>query len=193
VGGAVVNGLESLCSTASHLVVSRLLSRSNADPDHAEFLPTNNLAFPADRFRLIGGMDGTWAVAGGEDRDLCRRWRRQGYRIRASVRSPVRHCHRLTLAGFWRQHFGYGRGACLFRRPSASAPGVRVGFESPWFYALLLLAPLRAGSPGRALPLLALVALSQLATLCGYLREALRPPSARSGQPARGLPGRPRA
>ena len=38
------------------------------------FLPSNNLAVSAKRFHEAGGFDAGFPLAGGEDREFCRRW-----------------------------------------------------------------------------------------------------------------------
>jgi GT2 family glycosyltransferase len=49
--------------------------------------------------------------AAGEDREFCDRWLRHGYRMAYVPKATVYHAHELTFCTFWRQHFGYGRGA----------------------------------------------------------------------------------
>src|SRR5215469_495024 len=61
VGGQTLNALaHNIYSEASQLLISYLFSYYNAIPRAARFFPSNNLAFPAERFRAIGGFDVTY-------------------------------------------------------------------------------------------------------------------------------------
>src|SRR5262249_1323176 len=146
-------------------------NQHNVVAESAAFFSTNNVAFPAEPFREIGGMDATWSIAGGEDRDLCRRWVRHGYPLIKAPAAIVRHCHALTLAEFWRQHFHYGRGACQLRRRSVERDGDPLPFESAAFYGRLVTRPFAIHPPARALSLSALIVLSQGATVAGFVRQ----------------------
>jgi hypothetical protein len=88
----------------------------------------------------------------------------------------VHHTHYLTLKSYWRQHFGYGRGARIFRS-LARETGDPVSFERLAFYRGLLASRARDSDQARhAL----LIAISQAAVASGYLRETLhasRPPA----------------
>jgi len=165
-GGRVVCSLNgNPFAVASQLVVNRFTASRESN-----FFPTNNLTFPADGFRTIGGMPSNWSNAGGEDRELCARWTGSGRTLAALPEALVFHQHHLTLRTFWRQHLRYGRGAALYR---IAVPGAR--FRPATFYAGLLVAPFRDLPMSRAIVVSGLVALSQAATLCGFLLERFRP------------------
>jgi predicted dehydrogenase/GT2 family glycosyltransferase len=173
VGGAVLNGLpDNPYSEASHLVVDALMERGRRGA--TAFFSTNNVAFPAERFREIGGMDPGWGIAGGEDRDLCWRWVRRRFPMVKADAAIVRHQHPLALGTFWRQHYHYGRGACKLRRRVGERQAGAIPFESGAFYAQLMLRPLGQHRPARALVLSALILLSQAATAAGFTRERAR-------------------
>jgi hypothetical protein len=96
------------------LIVDFVYAYYNADPSQARFFASNNLAFPADRFRTFGSFDTTFRTS--EDRDLCDRWLYHAYRMTYASEVVVSHAHQLPLRTFWRQHFNYGRGAFRFSR-----------------------------------------------------------------------------
>lgn len=115
VGGRTVNALpDNLCAATSQHIVDIACSYFNRAHGDARFFAANNLAFPADRFREVGGFDDRlrWS----EDRDLCDRWRHAGHRLVSAPDAIVRHAHGLGFASFCQQHFGYGRGASRYHR-----------------------------------------------------------------------------
>jgi GT2 family glycosyltransferase len=169
-GGRTSAGLpDRLCSAASQLIQDIVYDFYNADPENAAFFASNNMAVPADAFRSLGGFDPRFHIAS-EDRDLCRRWRMAGGRMVYVPNAAVRHLHPMTLAGYVRQHFRYGRGAARFHRqcPSGS-PGLRehVGFHRQW--QNWLFRPLREGHGPRAAALSLLLLVWQAANAAGFL------------------------
>jgi GT2 family glycosyltransferase len=173
VGGRTLNALtDNPYATASQLIVDFVYAYYNADPSQARFFASNNLAFPADRFRALGGFDTTFRTS--EDRDLCDRWLHHAYRMTYAPEVIVSHAHPLTLRTFWRQHFNYGRGAFRFHRARA-----RRGsgfFRSDLAFYARLPALLRWGLSGRpgtqALLLTALLGVWQGANAAGFWQEA---------------------
>ena len=173
VGGTVMNSLTtSLYSSASQLLVTYLYDYFNRDLVDGVLFASNNLAFPADRFREIGGFDTTYPLTVAEDRVVCVRWRALGGRIVFAADAVVRHAHPLTLKTFWRQHFAYGRGAYAYRwvRMQRGAGPVRV--EPLAFYRGLVTCPFARRLP-RAWQLSSLLVLAQVANVCGFLIESL--------------------
>jgi GT2 family glycosyltransferase len=118
-------------STTSQLIIDAGYDWHNRDRDDARFLTSNNLAVPAAGFRTIGGFDTAFVTS--EDRDLCDRWVASGRRMHYLPDAVVEHAHDLTLLGFCRQHFGYGRGARRFHLAHARRTGRRIRLE-PRFY-----------------------------------------------------------
>jgi glycosyltransferase involved in cell wall biosynthesis len=170
-GGRTLNALpDNLYSTASQAVLDYLYSRWNANPEAASYFATNNLAFPSAEFRDIGGLDTTWSIQGGEDRDLCRRWQQHGLVMRFVPEMIIYHSHKLRFATFFRQHFHYGRGAFVFHGGDncSDEVGQRAG---PGFYVSLLLFPFSHFPLFRACRLSVLVLVSQLAILAGFLAQ----------------------
>jgi GT2 family glycosyltransferase len=175
IGGATVNSLaEDRYAASRQLLLEYLYARFNERPEAAGFCASNVLAVPAARFRELGGFDVSFTFAAGEDRDLCDRWRRAGWPLVFAADVRVRHTHPMTLRGFWRQHFRYGRGARLFHRLRGERRA-ETGPEEPGFYLGLLLFPLRRAPLPQSLVLFGLALVSQLATACGYAAELLGP------------------
>jgi len=176
VGGLTINQFPDVpYSTASQLLIDYLYEYYRVETTGARFFTSNNLALAAGDFRSLGGFDESFPLAAAEDREFCERWQRSGRRLIYADDAVVRHAHRLTLGGFVRQHFNYGRGADFLHRSRARHEGAasRPKLEPLSFYVNLIRFPLLRGSVWSGLPLMALMGLSQAAYGAGYLRERL--------------------
>ena len=172
IGGRTLNALpDNPYSTASHLLVAYLYTYYNADPDQTRFFTSNNLALPADRFHATGGFDTTFPRAAAEDRDLCDRWLNHGYGMTYAPEVIVYHAHALTFRTFWQQHFDYGRGAFRFRQARAQRGQGSIRVEPLSFYLNLLRYPFLQARSRQGLLLAALLMMSQVANLAGFLSE----------------------
>lgn len=172
VGGRTVNGLSgNLYACASQLLVDFLYSYYNASPAQARLLISNNLAFPAERLRAVGGFDPAFRRAGGEDRDLCDRWLGRGHQMVYAPEAVVHHYHALTWRGFWRQHINYGRGAATFHEARAQRGQGPVRIEPLSFYLGICAYPFRGAWGWRSWPLAALLIGSQVANAAGFFWE----------------------
>lgn len=167
--GAVLNGVSrNACSAATHLIHDYVVAHwSRTELNYAG---TANLAFPACDFREIGGLDSKWRIWGGEDRDLCRRWRDSGRRLVACPSAKVKHFHALTFRQFLDQQFRYGRGAARFHRLGSDSKHQATGFQNVDFYLGLLATGFRRG-----ITLGFLVLVSQAAITAGVLSELSLP------------------
>jgi GT2 family glycosyltransferase len=176
IGGRTLNRLEdNIYSTASQLILNGVYAHYNARPDEAAFVASNNMAMPRELFERIGGFDISFRGAAAEDRELCQRWVANGLRIVQSPDPIMYHSHRLTLGGFLRQHFNYGRGA--YRYHEVMQERERGDFrEQLSFHTNLknwLLLPF--GKRGLAAGRLFLLILTwQVANAVGFFWEALR-------------------
>lgn len=166
-GGTTLNGLPSNpYADASQLILDLIAEHQRAAYGARRFFPANNIAFPTQDLRDIGGFDESFRTA--EDRDLCRRWLRAGHDLRHVPEAFVEHYPTLDLPGFVAKFYAYGRGAAQFH--SSRNGSLR---ESAAFQRRLpaLLAPVAAR---RGLvtgtQLVGLVGLWELASLAGYLR-----------------------
>jgi GT2 family glycosyltransferase len=153
-------------AVASQIVVDSLHARFNRD--RPRFFASSNVAFPGEPFAALGGFDERFRYA--EDRELCERWIRAGRRFAHAPDAVVLHMRRLTLPEFWRQHYGYGRGARAFARRRGA--GERHG-ESLGVLREIASRGHAAGAdhPGAALG--GYLVLSQAATVAGFAREGL--------------------
>lgn len=147
IAGAVLNGCRTnLFSSATQLIHDYVVANwSRTDLNYAG---TGNLAFPADAFREIGGLDSEWNNWGGEDRDLCRRWRASGRRLTCPA-AKVAHFHALKFRQFFNQHFRYGQGAARFHRTRGDSRADGTGVQGAGFYLGLLSAGFRAAAQSR--------------------------------------------
>lgn len=116
-GGRTVNALkDNIFSATSQLLVDVVYEHYNKDPEDGRFFASNNMLVPAEIYREIGGFPLDFPCAGGEDRELCDRWRWKGYKMRYVPDAVIHHAHQLSLVKFCRQHFNYGIGAYHFHR-----------------------------------------------------------------------------
>jgi glycosyltransferase involved in cell wall biosynthesis len=70
--------------------------------------PTANLAVRREVFNLVGGFNEDLRY--GEDRELCSKIYKSGYKIKAIKNAIVEHMHRTSLSGLIKQSFGFGTG-----------------------------------------------------------------------------------
>jgi GT2 family glycosyltransferase len=177
IGGLTVNALGAIVySAASQLLIDYLYDYFHVAQTGARFFTTNNLAVAARGFRELKGFDGSFPFAGGEDREFCERWQRSGRQILYADDVRVYHSHRLDLPGFVRQHFNYGRGADFLHVSRARHTGDSLlpKLEPATFYINLVRFPFTRGLRWKAIPLAALMCLSQVAYGTGYFSERLR-------------------
>lgn len=172
IGGRTLNALENNPYTAtSQLIVDTAYGRYNAPGiGEARFFASNNMALMADRFRAVEGFDRSFMTS--EDRELCDRWLRHGYRLTYAPKAIIYHAHSLSFHDLWRQHFGYGRGAWRFhrmRKRCGSGP-LRPDWE---FYRRLAIAPLAEKPRTRAAMIAGLTLTAQIANCAGFFFEAI--------------------
>jgi glycosyltransferase involved in cell wall biosynthesis len=171
VGGRTLNALTHNAYAATSQLILDVAYAYYNDHGTARFFASNNLALAAQRFRAIGGFDASFTTS--EDRELCARWLREGYRMTYAPEALIYHAHPLSVRRFWRQHFGYGRGAYRFHHSGAQRGGGRFR-PDPTFYKRLIAAPFNEERGPRMLLIAALVLFSQLANSAGYLYERQR-------------------
>ncbi len=183
-GGATVNALKgNLYAVASQLILERAYAYHNPDPDHARFFATNNMLVPAEGFQRIGGFDASFRVAS-EDREFCARWRDHGLGLVSAAEALVYHAHDLGLAGFWKQHFAYGRGAWRYHAALRQRGRGELLRDLPFHgrFVARALDAMRRQATGADLRVGALLVVWQVANAAGFLTESLRgKPDDRSG------------
>src|SRR5581483_8385630 len=96
-------------------------------------------------FRALGGFDASFPMAAAEDRELCERWQSRGGCLVYADEAVVYHAHRLTLARYARQHFGYGRGAVHLHRARHKQGESQPRLEPMRFYRDLVHYPIARG------------------------------------------------
>jgi GT2 family glycosyltransferase len=176
VGGAIVNALpENPFSTATQAIMTAVYSYYDCHPDCRRLFSASNLAVPTAGFHQLGGFCESFPLAAGEDYDLCDRWQDGGRPVEYGRSAIVWHAHTLTLGGFCRQHFNYGRGLLRFRMRAARRAGGTIRSKRPGFYLHLLIYPLGEWPNWRGGLCIGLVVLSQAATLAGACCEMLAP------------------
>ena len=179
VGGRVVNALAgNSCSSASQQLIDYLYA-SYSENGAPRFFSSNNVALSRRGFRDIGGFDESFPLPAAEDRDFCARWTQSGGSMVYNPSAIVYHAHALTVSGFVRQHFRYGRGAYQFRKRTVSGGWQRPRMEPFSFYLDLLFYPIRSVAYtdiGR-LRISLLLLISQIANAAGFFREAVKSPS----------------
>ena len=168
-GGITLNGLpENVWSAAAQLILDmgeRDQRERNYDP---VFYPTNNIAFPTESLRGIGGFDSAFRTS--EDREVCRRWLQAGYRLVKAPDAVLAHAPQLDLARFWQRCAAYGSGAAQFHG-SSGQPWHR---ESLAFHArvpCLAAAETRHEKLRRRVAIFAVLLLWELANLLGFIKQ----------------------
>jgi GT2 family glycosyltransferase len=175
IGGRTINALtDNVYSTVSQTIISYLYEYYGADRDDAHFFASNNMAVPTAPFRKLGGFDERYPRAAAEDRDFCARWRHGGYGMTYAPLAIVYHKHLLGFVTFWRQHFGYGRGAYRYHQTRSFQFGDRFRFEPLRFYARLIRYPFLKGKSRWPMSEAFLMILSQISNACGFFFEWAR-------------------
>ena len=123
--------------------------------------------------RFFGGFDDTFQSPASEDRELCDRWVQENRRLVYVPDAIVRHGHDLRLDSFSKQHFNYGRGAFNYHHRRAERGSGRMSDDFGFYRQLptLLKEPLQRRSRGRALSILSLLVVWQIANATGYFFE----------------------
>ncbi|MEL7144142.1 MAG: glycosyltransferase [Cyanobacteria bacterium J06643_4] len=177
VGGRTLNALPAnIYSSASQALIDYLY-RYYSSATQGIFFASNNIAMARSHFLSIGGFDVSFPLAAAEDRNLCDCWQQAGYPMKYVPAATIAHAHALSLKSFWKQHFGYGRGAFCFHKVRANRTDESIKVEPLKFYTDLLLYPLRKQDKSLTLPsalgISSLFFLSQVATTTGFFWERL--------------------
>ena len=171
IGGRTINALDNnLFSTASQKLIDYLYEYYNPAKGKDAFFASNNIAMPAAGFRALNGFDVSFPLAAAEDRDFCDRWNLK-YPMVYLSEAQINHYHKLSLASFWRQHFGYGRGAFCFHQLRAKRVAKDIEVEPLTFYVNLLTYPFSQASRQPKILISGLFFLSQVANVAGFFWE----------------------
>jgi len=182
VGGRTRNGIPSNPYAAASQLVLDLTELDQQRRHYGPFFfPSNNLAFPAEPLRRLGGFNPNFRTA--EDRELCRRWLEAGYRLELAPEAVLLHSPELNLVGFCRKFFSYGKGAAQFHEGSnrnRKGESIAFHFRAPGLVAGVI----REQKLDGRLTLAALFGLWEIANFAGYLTQILL--SGSGGNPGEG-------
>lgn len=90
------------------------------DTNGIVYLITSNASFKKVNLDKVGGFDERYNFPGGEDVDLCRRIRRQGYIFKYNRDAVVYNPHKERLSGFIMTYFNYGKGEAFLHAYSST-------------------------------------------------------------------------
>lgn len=174
-GGRTHNALnQNAASSASQALIDFLHDYFNRGEDGPSFFPSNNFAISREAYLDLGGFDPSFPLAAGEDRDFCDRALLNGMRLAYQPDAEIDHYHGMSVRGFWRQHFNYGRGAWVFHHARSARQQEPLRIEPLRFYFQLVGYPLREGLRWRSVKQSALLFLSQAANTLGFFYERRR-------------------
>jgi len=167
--GKTLNGLpESVCASTEQLILDISELNQHLRNEEPLYYPSNNIAFPVAQLRQLGGFDTNFRTS--EDRELCRRWSRAGYRMVKATDAVIKHAPRSNLTRFWRKYVAYGEGAARFHEASPEN-----WFRESVAYHLcipgLAARQIKQHRLKRGTRIFALLALWEIATVVGYLRH----------------------
>lgn len=176
VGGTTWNGAAfNRQARVNQLILDLVYQHFNPVGGPATFFASNNIACRRADFLKLGGFDPDFPLPAAEDRDLCDRWRAQGWPLVHAPLARVEHRHIQSIPQFLRMYFRYGRGARILhaKRLQRGARGVR---EDIGFHQRI---PGQLGMHFRGMPylerlaVLALLAGWQFANAAGFAWEAV--------------------
>jgi GT2 family glycosyltransferase len=172
IGGRTKNGLPANPNSEAAQVISDYFrGHMNRDPERGQFCPSNNIAVAREPFLEIGGFDAGFGHSASEDRDFCDRWLASGRRIVTAADALVLHYRDLSLRGFWKLYFYYGRGSAVFSEARERRSAGPLRFAGWRFHLGLLAAPFRKSLGPRSLHLSMLIVVEQVAKALGRAFE----------------------
>jgi glycosyltransferase involved in cell wall biosynthesis len=175
IGGRVENALpQNPYSEASEQIGRFVYDYNRSDAAHEPFFTSNNIALSAELFSALDGFTTSIPSATAEDKEFCDRWRARGLELSHVDEAVVYHANDLTLGRFLRQHFNYGRGILSFRLQRRTRIRREIVPEPLKFYLNLVFSPLGGRKAPRRWRTVALLIVSQLATMAGAVRELVR-------------------
>lgn len=171
IGGKTINALaDNPFSTASQELIDYLYEYFNPTKSAKALFASNNIAMSKSGFDSLGGFDISFPLAAAEDRDFCDRWGLQ-YPMVYNPQAQINHYHHLNMKSFWRQHFGYGRGAFCFHQLRAQREQQEIEVEPLSFYTDLLTYPFKRDTKHPKVLISSLFLVSQVANVSGFFWE----------------------
>lgn len=177
-GGSTFNGLrENLFAETNQLILDMVYDHFNADPHHAVFLASNNWLCPRQSFFELGGFDGSFRCAGGEDRDFCNRWRTSHLPIVWLPDARIEHRHKQSFRGFLNLHYRYGVGARLFHVKRSERGSGHAGEDLSFHRHIVRYLPdylKKYHSRFRRIQILAALVIWEIANAIGFISMTIR-------------------
>lgn len=172
VGGRTMNGFPGNPNSAAvQLISDYFRAHMNRDPEHGRFCPSNNIAVAKESFENVGGFDASFGHSASEDRDFCDRWLASGRRIVTAADAVVLHYRNMSLRGFWKLYFYYGRGSAVFSEARQRRSDQQWRFAGWRFHLGLVSAPIRKSLSPRSVHLSMLIVVEQVAKALGHAYE----------------------
>jgi glycosyltransferase involved in cell wall biosynthesis len=180
VAGTTRNGLpDNIYADAAELVLRLIARHDRSISGRERLLPSNNIAFPIQTLRSVGGFDERYRTA--EDRELCRRWAEAGFMLGRVPGAIVEHDRQLDLKSFVSKFVAYGRGAARFHS-SGATPSLHESLRFHFRLPILLLPELRERGLVRSFGVVMLLVLWETANLIGYIAEKAQAPQSLNHQ-----------
>ena len=172
IGGRTINAFPGNPNSAAvQLISDYFRAHMNRDPERGLFCPSNNIAIATESFTKIGGFDAGFARPAGEDRDFCDRWLASGRRIVTAAGAVVLHYRDMSLRGFWKLYFNYGRGSAVFSEARQRRSAESWRFAGWRFHLGLVTCPLRKSLSPWSLYLSMLIVVEEVAKALGHACE----------------------
>lgn len=170
-GGRTVNGIPDCVYAETFQLILDLVDRDRQTRNYPVFfLSSNNMGFPTEALRAIGGFDSNYQTS--EDRELCRRWKRSGYELIINPDAILAHSPRLDLKRFWRKYVGYGEGAAKFHKDTDEDWGLTFAYH--FRIPKLLWAEMSEKKLKKRFRICLLVLVWEVANLAGFLKGRLK-------------------
>jgi cellulose synthase/poly-beta-1,6-N-acetylglucosamine synthase-like glycosyltransferase len=159
------------CSRASHALLNAVYQFYNDDPAHSAFFASCHMLMPKSAFDELQGFDVNFQTA--EDRDFCSRWCSRGWPMFYNPSLVIHHDQKDSFISFFRRHFRYGRGGYRFHLKQARQQQASFHLAPKKFYHHLLSVLGNLTFSKKKYRLVFLLLISQLASLLGFLLQAL--------------------
>jgi len=162
------------CSEASQVLLDYLMLSLKGTTEY--FFTSNNLGVGKEDFHQLGGFDGDFKKAAGEDREFCVRAHFQGYTLERCLDAQIEHSHELSFRRFLKMHFKYGNATHTYKNVKKKRAITYKTLRIRGFHLKMLWYPLSLQKyhlPYRVY-LSWLIGWSQVATLAGFLAAKIQ-------------------
>jgi GT2 family glycosyltransferase len=168
VGGNCITGNpENPCAEANDVMQSYFKEKGN--DLGIPFFTGNNVAYAHSVLLEVGGPDKKFRM-GAEDRDLLERVSSTGGKIVYAPNITVTHFNDSDFSRFVRHQFEFGEGSYLYYSVQRSRSKKRSAFPLSAYLGVFL-APFKNRTGARAIRLILLIVVAQMAVTAGYIRQ----------------------